>query len=141
MTRTPYRQFDHTGDLGFEVVGADLRRLFTNAGLALADLLYDPIRVRGREEIGIVLQGRDRADLLVRFLGEILYLFDVRGLQVRSLKIRTLEETALRAVAAGETFRSDRHRARTSIKAVTHHQARVVRRADGSWMARVVLDV
>jgi SHS2 domain-containing protein len=129
MKRPPYREFEHTGDIGLEVDGADLRQLFTNAGMALADLLYDPERVRATEEIGVFLEGGDRADLLVRFLGEVLYLFDVRGLQFRSFGFRSLEDTRLRAVGCGESFRPDRHQVRTSIKAVTHHQARVVQRA------------
>jgi SHS2 domain-containing protein len=137
----PYREFDHTGDIGFEVVGDAPGTLFANAGLALADLLYDPDRVRPDEEIGIAVEGRDRADLLVRFLAEILYLYDVCGLQLVRLRFPLLERTRLRAIGGGERFRQQRHRARASIKAVTYHHAEVRRRADGTWKARIVLDV
>ena len=46
IRQIPYRQFDHTGDLGLEVEGTTLRVLFENAGRALFDLLCDLERVR-----------------------------------------------------------------------------------------------
>ncbi len=60
IRQIPYRQFDHTGDLGLEVEGTTLRVLFENAGRALFDLLCDLERVRSRDEIGILVEGVDR---------------------------------------------------------------------------------
>lgn len=141
IRQIPYRQFDHTGDLGLEVEGTTLRVLFENAGRALFDLLCDLERVRSREEIGILVEGVDRADLLVRFLSEALYLFDVGGFQFCRFSFPLLEDRKLRAVGSGEIFREERHRALTSIKAITHHQARVERSPEGLWEARLILDI
>lgn len=136
-----YREFDHTGDLGLEITGADLASLFRNSALALGDLLYDPSRVDPAEEIGILVRGGDTADLLVRFLAEVLYLFDVRGFQSCGFEFPRLGETELRALARGEPIDPDRHRLRQSVKAVTYHQAEVRRTPAGAWRARVILDV
>ena len=129
------REFDHTGDLGFEVEGADPADLFARAAGALAALLYDPAVVRDRDTIGFSIRGRDLSDLLVRFLGEIVSLFGAVGMQFRRFEVDRLEATVLRATGRGERFDAARHRPRHGIKAVTYHQARVEPCPGGAWRA------
>ena len=124
-----------------EVVSRDLSGLFSRAALAMGEILYDPGLVGSREEIGMFFRGQDHADLMVRFLGEILYLFEVRELLFHHYKILLVEPTRLRAVGYGEGFDTNRHRVRASVKAVTYHRARVESKREGEWRAVVILDV
>jgi len=124
-----------------EVVGPDLSGVFSRAALAMGEILHDPGLVGSGEEIGMFFQGQDHADLMVRFLGEILYLFEARGLLFHHHKILLVEPTRLRAVGYGEGFDKNRHRVRASVKAVTYHRARVELKPDGEWRAMVILDV
>ncbi len=141
MNERDYREFEHTGDLGFEVDGSDPVDLFVRAGGALAALLYDPAVVRPLEPIGFSIGGRDAGDLLVRFLGEIVSLFDATGMQFHSFHVERYETTRLHVTGTGERFDAARHLLRNRIKAVTYHQASFEPRRDGGWRARVVVDV
>ena len=40
--RKPYRLIEHTGDLGLEIWGEDLRQLFIHAALAFFDIYKPP---------------------------------------------------------------------------------------------------
>lgn len=141
MEEGTFREIDHTGDLGMEVVSRDLPGLFSRAALAMGEILYDPSVVGSREEIGMFFRGQDHADLMVRFLGEILYLFEARELLFHHFKILLVEPARLRAVGFGEGFDTNRHRIRASIKAVTYHRAQVESKREGEWRAVVILDV
>jgi len=80
MNSTPvtYQIIDHTADLGIIVKGPDAKSLFIHAAQAITDLmvkgdLSDKIATRD-----VLVKGEDFPDLMVRWLGEILYLLKVR---------------------------------------------------------------
>lgn len=136
----PYRIFEHTADLGVEIYGTDERELFRNAGLALSDIMTDRSRVEAREEREIVAEGVDRAEVLVNFLREILYLYNGEGWLLKECEISEVNGFHLRATATGEPFAHGRHTMDVEIKAVTYHRAEV-RRSEQGWTGRVICDV
>ena len=78
---TPYYTIlDHTADLGIRVWGTDLIDLFKNAGKALMDLIIRSIPAEKGTSERISVSGHDLADLMVKWLGEILYLFEGENL-------------------------------------------------------------
>jgi SHS2 domain-containing protein len=135
-----FRLLDHTADLGILVYGRDLEELFTNAGEAFFDIITDLRRVRERTERTIRVESSNLEDLMVNWLGELLYLFDVDGLLFRSFSIDELRDGTMRARARGEAFHEERHVIKTGIKAVTYHQLQV-KEEKGRWMARIIFDV
>lgn len=136
-----YRIFDHTADLGVEVTGATLEELYAGAAFALFDLLTDLSSVRAGRSREFDVLGEDPAGLLVNFLREILYAWNGEGFLMKSCFIRQITPTRLGAVLRGETYDLARHRILKEIKAVTYHQASVLRTPEGGWAARVVFDV
>jgi SHS2 domain-containing protein len=135
-----FRLLDHTGDLGILVYGENLEELFGNAAEAFFDIITDVRRVRESMERIIRVQGPNLEDLMVRWLGELLYVHDVDGLLFRSFSIDELRDGSLKARARGEAFDGRRHFIKTGLKAVTYHQIQV-RKEKGGWRARIIFDL
>jgi SHS2 domain-containing protein len=137
---TTYRLFDHTADLGIEVLGGTIEELYAGAALALFDLLTDTEAVRVTQVRTIAIEGDDPADLLVNFLRELLSVWTGEGFLGRECTIREVTPRRLTALLGGEPFDPARHRIKKEIKAVTYHQPSVRRTAE-TWVGRVVFDV
>ena len=135
-----FRILDHTGDLGILVYGRDLEELFRNAGEAFFDIITDVQRVMENTERVIRVEGPNLEDLMVRWLGELLYVHDVDGLLFRSFWIDELRDGALKARARWEAFDERRHVMKTEIKAVTYHKIQVKEEKTG-WSARIIFDL
>ncbi|MEJ5377513.1 MAG: archease [bacterium] len=131
---------DHTGDVGFAVRGRSLEELFQNAAKALFSVITDRRRIRRRIKESINISAPELESLLVQWLGELLFLFDARGLLFSDFRFETLENHLLHAMAWGEPYEQGRHVIKTGIKAVTYHQIKVEKRR-GLWRARIILDI
>jgi SHS2 domain-containing protein len=135
-----YRILDHTADLAIEVQGANPKNLFENAGAALMHLLIGGTSTEPPTSVEIFVTGQDLTDLLVRWLGEILYQFAGEERVVTTIFIRKMTSEGLEATLETVPFAPRSHRVLTDMKAVTYHQAQVVEK-DGRWLARVIFDV
>jgi SHS2 domain-containing protein len=135
-----YKIFDHTADLGVEISGETQADLFSHAALALFDLLVDARGMEAAEFREIAIDGADITDLFVNFLREILYLFNGEGFVLTSCRIGRIDDRRLTAKIRGGRYDARKHRVKTEIKAVTYHQAAVMKTAKG-WEGRVVFDV
>ena len=135
-----YQAIDHTGDLGMLVFGADLRELFAHAAWGLFDLMTDAERIEPRLNRDLTVEAMDLEDLMVRWLGELLYAYDTHRFLAVNAAFHTLESTRLRATLRGDMFDAERHPIDTEIKAVTYHQIAVERLGAG-WQARVIFDI
>lgn len=135
-----YKLLDHTADLAVEVRGRDAVHLFTNAGMALTNLMLGCIPTDEGSPVEVSLSGRDPEDLMVRWLGEILYLFSCEGRIVSSIDVRALTSSRMEAVLKTVPFDPECHEILREIKAVTYHQI-AVRPVDDHWEARVIMDV
>ena len=135
-----YTLLDHTADLGIVVYGKDIPTLFTHAAWALFDVISDATTIRPRCSLPITLDAIDREDLLVQWLGELLYLYDTQRFLCCNVTFTVLEPTRLEATIYGETLDESRHPIDTEIKAVTYHQI-VVEQVGTHWQAQVIFDV
>jgi SHS2 domain-containing protein len=131
---------DHTGDIGIIVYGGDLRELFFNAGRAFFSLLTNLNRIRSTLERSIVLQSENLEELMVAWLGELLYLFDAKALLFRKFQLEEINRCSLKATAQGEFFQPERHVIKREIKAVTYHQVKVEKKS-GKWQGRIIFDI
>ncbi len=135
-----YRVIDHTADLGIRVFGRGLEELFANAAFALFDQLTDLDKVREESSSALRVEGAGMAELLVRWLNELLYRSESEGWLFKSFSISHLEPNSLDAVARGEKFDPSRHEWKREIKAATYHQLEIQER-DGRWEGRVIFDL
>jgi len=131
---------DHTGDIGIIVYGRDLNELFFNAGRAFTSLLTNLNRIRTTLDRTIVLESKNLEELMVAWLGELLYLFDAKALLFRKFYLEKVNRYSLRATARGELFQPERHLLKREIKAVTYHQVKVENK-DGRWQGRIIFDL
>jgi len=135
-----YILIDHTADLGAFFNGADAQEVFVNAGLALFDLMVEHPPGQGRKTISVALDGADQEDLLVRWLNELLYLFQVRGLVLIGVKMEDFSETRLAAELTMTPFDLEAHGLKNEIKAATYHQLEL-RPTPKGWRAQVIFDL
>lgn len=135
-----YKLIDHTADLGIRVFAESAAALFENAALALFDQMTDTSVLTGDHHVRIQVRGSDRADLMVNWLRELLYLWNGKNRLVKTVRISALSETGLTARVSCDTFSAKRHAIRLEIKAVTYHQIRVAESASG-WEATIIFDV
>ena len=135
-----YRLIDHTADFGMQVFGSDSQELFTNAALALFEMITEMDVLTGRNSCSITVSGVDWADLMINWLREILYLWNGKERLVKSVKILSLSEKNISAIIYFDAYKPDRHLIKTEIKAVTYHQIQVKRSASG-WKAQIIFDI
>jgi len=139
--RSPgYTILEHPSDLGIEARGRTLPELFQQAATALFSIIVEPATVSEKEQREVVIAASDVEHLLVRWLTEILYLYDGTGFVCKDFRIESLSGTNLKATVLGDTLSPSVHRTRLDVKAVTYHQLAVRQDADG-WVARVFLDI
>jgi SHS2 domain-containing protein len=135
-----YKLIDHTADFGMQVFGSDSKELFTNAALALFDVITEMDVLTGRDSCRITVSGEDWADLMINWLREILYLWNGKQRLVKSIQILSLSENKISAKIYFDAYMPDRHIIKTEIKAVTYHQIQVKSGPSG-WKARVIFDI
>lgn len=134
------RFLDHPSDIGIQAHGASRAEAFASAAAALVSLLLDPSTVDTTERRSIAVTASDEEQLLVRWLSEILFLYDGNRFVCRNIDVSTCTATAIEATVSGEPFDPRKHTARTDIKAVTYHQL-AIWHDDAGWGVRVYVDV
>ena len=137
---TPHTLVDHTADIGLEVEGDSPADLYAAAGAALAEQLYDPGPVEARQIRETSVAGEGREALMVRWLNELIVIWETENFAWKSVEVEMAGESGLRAKLGGEIFDPVRHAARGGLKAATYHQLRVEPAGSG-WRARVIFDV
>ena len=130
---------EHTADIGIVAYGSDLKEAFANAAYGFFSLITEPRRIRATIKREIEVRADDLEGLMVAWLGEFIYLFDVEQLLFKKFVIEEFSQTHLKATVYGEKVDQQRHRLKLGIKAVTRHQLSVVAR-DGVE-ARVIFDI
>jgi len=140
LARSGFRILEHPADLGIEGSGGTLAKAFEGCARGLVSIFVDPSSVRTLAERRITLTALDADQLLVKWLEEVLYLYDGGGFIVRKPTITNLTDTNLEATLRGESFDPKRHRSRLDVKAITYHQLLIRRRA-GSFVASVYVDI
>lgn len=132
--------FDHTADLGLRVRAAELRQLFEEAAVAVSAAMvarFDAVQPRQQEVIRV--EGTAHDELLVDWLGELVFRFAARGWIGCRFAV-VVDERGLGAEVCGEPYDEARHGAGQELKAITYHGLRVEQDDDG-WIAEVVIDL
>jgi SHS2 domain-containing protein len=135
-----YTYIDHTADAGFIAYGGDLKELFKNAAEAMWNLIADIDRIEPRQQREIDVKGANHEELLVGWLQELVYLFDVDRMLFCSFNVHRVDDVGCEATAWGEPFDERRHVINTAVKAVTYHGLEV-KRKNGTYEARVIIDI
>ncbi len=139
-----YKYLDHTADIKFQAYGKTREEVFENAALAMFNVIIDTERVSGDATKEIFLKSSDLESLLVDWLSELLYLFEVDEIVFREFRVEKIREEkgeySITAQALGKKYYLENLPFKTEIKAVTYNQLEITKGADG-WKAQVVVDI
>ncbi len=124
-----YEYLEHTADARFRAYGTGLEETFENAAVAMFNIMLDPENVKCEKQCPVELVANDPEELLVEWLSELLFLFEVEylafsGFNVKKISIEA-DQCSLSAQACGEILDLKRHTVRTEIKAVTYNDLRL----------------
>jgi SHS2 domain-containing protein len=131
---------DHPADLGIEAHGRTLAEAFEQAGIALMSIILDLTTVEPKEFRKVQLKAMDPEQLLVKWLEELLYLYDGENFVSSKFVIKELGPNHLNASLEGEPFSETQHLTRLDVKAITYHQLSVQQSQEGGRV-RVFLDI
>jgi SHS2 domain-containing protein len=135
-----HRLLEHTADMGIEASGETLEELFAQAAYGLLEIIAGTPEALCREEKIVTVEGEDSEELLVNWLNEILYLFEIKRFFPLDFEIEEVRGKRVLARVRGEPFDPQRHPVEREVKAVTYHQLRL-EKTDGLWQARVYVDL
>lgn len=113
---------------------------FQNAARGLMSIIAGSSKVKADEKRLISIIARDRENLLVRWLTEILYLYDGEKFLTADVKFDMMNNTSLQATVLGQQFDASKHELNLDVKAITYHQLMVKKLGD-LWIARVFVDI
>lgn len=135
-----HRLLEHTADMGIEASGETLEELFAQAAYGLLEIIAGNPEALCREEKIVSVEGGDAEELLVNWLNEILYLFEIKRFFPFDFEIEEVRGNRVLARVRGEAFDPQRHPVEREVKAVTYHQL-LVEKTNGLWHARVYVDL
>jgi SHS2 domain-containing protein len=135
-----YRLLEHPADVGIEARGHGLDEAFKYAALGLTSIIVEPASVDASEERFVSLDGTDAENLLVRWLSEIIYLYDGESFLISDVKINSVTRVGLEATLTGERVNVSKHKLKMDVKAITYHQLKVEETSEGVLL-RVFLDI
>ena len=135
----PYEQFEHTADVGIRAWGDDIEEAFSEAGRGLYSIMTNLEKVDSSLEEEVEINEDNLETLLVKFLSELIYLFEVKSYLFCDfdVNIKENEEIELKVIAKGEEMDLDKHEMDTAVKGVSYHDIKV----DPSGEIKVLFDV
>jgi len=139
MNKT-FEIIDHTADVGIIAYGADIEELFSNAAIALFSLITELGSIENKLHIDLEVSSQDIDTLIIEWLNELIYLFDVKHILFNRFDIRSLTNNELKATCYGEHFDAMKHTIKVGVKAATYHMLKLDKNDDG-FKAQVILDI
>lgn len=137
--RRGHRQLEHTADLALELWGESEEDVLLAGAEGVVDIMTEGGQVEARAERRLAIDAVDPQDRLVQWLNEIVFAAVHDGFLVGSADIALAGTTGLSAILRGEPGAGGRVVA--ELKSATYHDLELARQPDGSWRARVVIDV
>jgi SHS2 domain-containing protein len=131
---------DHTADMGIVAYGTDVEELFSNAALALFSLITEPERIEEKLHLDLEISSEGRDSLLVEWLNELIYLFDVKHILFNRFDIGSLTHNNLMATCYGENFDPMRHKIKRGVKAATYYMLRLDKNGSG-YKSQIIFDI
>jgi len=135
-----FEVIDHTADVGIIAYGADIEELFSNAGLALFSLITELESIENKFHLDLEVSSEDIDSLLIDWLNELIYVFDVKHILFNRFDIKNLTHKGLQATCYGEGFNEMKHTIKADVKAATYHMLKLDK-SDDVFRAQVILDI
>ena len=140
---TPQGEFhllEHPSDLGIEASGKTVGEAFEQAALGLIAVIAETDSIERLDERRVTVDAQDYENLLVKWLSEILYLYDGEDFLLKEAKAESISPTRLVARVSGEKYKPEKHKLKMDVKAVTYHQLSI-NRSSHTTIVRVFFDI
>jgi len=134
-----YEFLPHTADVKFRAYGKTMEEAFSNAALALTEVITDYNKVEPKVEKTIEVSSEDEKAMLYDFLEQFLILLDSEDFLLNSIKEIKIKGNELKAVVVGDT-ELGKYETETHIKAVTYQEMEI-KKEKGQYILQVVLDL
>lgn len=138
-----YKILDKSGDIGIRVSGRRLNDALKNLAGATYDLITDIKKIKPVSQFRIKLSTDSMENLIVSFLNELIYNFEVRGFLGKKFEInlfKKLKTFSLKSVIYGEKFNALKHTKKFLLKAATYHDIKIENK-NGKWTIQVIFDI
>ncbi len=135
-----WEHFHHLADIGVRGTAPTLEGAFEDAAVALMAVICNPGEVTPQTAVEIRCDAPEPDILLADWLNALIYEMDVRKMLFSKFRVH-IEGENLSAVAWGEKADPARHQTAVEVKAATYMELKVVKNADGHWIAQCVVDV
>jgi len=119
-----YEYLPHTADAKVRAYGKTREEQFTNAALAVANIMFDPEKIKAKIEKKISAEGNDEKQLLCNWLQQFLILLDAESFILHSIKKIEIKGKKLDAVVTGDKY-DDKYETLGSVKAVTYNHMEI----------------
>lgn len=145
MTNYNFLEGLTVADIAFEAFGKTLEEVFTNAALALAEVMVNPKTVELKVKKMFSIQNDSIEQLLYDFLEQLIILKDSEGLIFTKFEVKIRQAkgalaNSLSVEAYGEKIDPKKHELDNDAKAITYHEFKLEQTNDG-WRAQVIVDI
>jgi SHS2 domain-containing protein len=119
---------EHTADAGIEAEADSLPEAFHEVSLAFTEIVTGGNLPQSKRSHDIELESADLDSLLVKFISNLIFLFDTDDFLVCSTKveIKIASPFALKGTLFGDTYDQSEHGYGVEIKAVSYHLLEVI---------------
>lgn len=140
-----YEYIPHTADVKFRAYGSTANEAFSNAALAMFNIMTDTEKIETVIESNISVSSESCESLLYDFLEQFLILFDSEGFTPHSVDVTKIEKKGkkyiLKAKAKGDKA-SGKYDIKPDVKAVTYSEMKIEKPSGKKgWVLQVVCDV
>lgn len=141
MAEERYTYLEHTADVKFRAYGKTLEEAFSNAALAMTNIITDVDGVKALVEAEMEIESATKEALLYDFMQELIFLLDTEKLlvsEVSSMKITREGRYMLKAKVSGDYCRN--YATSGDIKSATYNFMLIEEHKD-DVMIQMVLDI
>ncbi|MBN2240086.1 MAG: archease [Dehalococcoidales bacterium] len=136
-----FELLDHTADTGIIAWGDTLEEAFENTARGMFSIITSLEDVQQIETHTTRVESSDRENLLVDWLNDLIYLFDVKNLLFSSFEITSMDQTSLTTLIKGQKVDFSKHELKTGIKAATFHMLKIEREKERKYRIQVLFDI
>lgn len=118
----------------------DLEALFEDAAHSMIEIMLRGTSPAKTHTLQLAVTGEDLIDLMVRWLGEVLYLFQGENQVVTNASVKVFSPSRIEATLKTVPFDARWYEVLSEIKAVTYHRAQVTKR-NKQWETTIIFDL
>ncbi len=121
-----FEELEHTADIRMRISASDLSSLFSESGFALAKILYGEYPLeKPTHSFSIQAEGKDREELIVNFLSELLFLTETDYLVPQKFTLSV--GNSVSGTVEGVLFDRKKHSGGTGVKGISYSSLSLTR--------------